>query len=90
MQFALWRFKNSEGVIQGVKKWDLNSCLLSINNKNFIIKYDYQKEEATISNCDDEFTIPITCSFNDFVDTLKSLNIYFERPRIERHSLSYK
>lgn len=88
VQFALWRFRNAEGVMAGVKRWNLSECELYINGKSILITYDQINEEAHISNKNDPFTLPITCPFKDFVKTMTALGYYVERPMIERHSLS--
>lgn len=90
VQFALWRFRNAEGVMDYVKKWDLNSCTMTIGKETILITYNMANETIIITRKDDPYSMPINTTFKEFVATMKSLGFYKERSRINRHSLSYK
>jgi hypothetical protein len=87
--FAIWRFRNAEGVMDYVESWNATECRLNVNGKHIKITYDIEHEIATISNLDNEFMFDTKVSFKDFVSTLTSLGYYKERT-VNRHSLSYK
>lgn len=44
-QFMLWRFRMLEGVLDGIKSWNLNECVFNDGSK---ITYDVKNELITI------------------------------------------
>ena len=44
-QFMLWRFRMFEGVLDGIKSWNLNECVFNDGSK---ITYDVKNELITI------------------------------------------
>lgn len=90
VQFAIWRFRHAEGVMANVTKWDLNSCIINVDNKEILIVYDTTNNRITIKRNNDPFAASITCTFDEFQDQMKALGFYEERPANERHSLSYE
>lgn len=44
-QFMLWRFRMLEGVLDGIKSWNLNECVFNDGSK---ITYDLKNELITI------------------------------------------
>jgi hypothetical protein len=45
-QFMLWRFRMLEGVLDGIKSWNLNECVFNDGSK---ITYDLKNELITIN-----------------------------------------
>lgn len=88
VDFALWRFKNAEGVMSYVKSWNMNECVLDVNGKLVHITYQPDKEIATIKE-DDIFGLPIEVPFKKFQATLTKLGYFKERTE-NRHMSSYK
>lgn len=87
-QFALWRFRHAEGVMDYIQSWNTTECVLNIKGKVVKIVYNPTTEEATISIPNDRFNIPITCKLSEFVSTMTKYGFYKERT-INRHNLSY-
>ena len=88
-EFAVWRFRNAEGVMDYVQSWNATECILNVNGTRIKITYDYVNEVATISNLNDTLMFDTQVSFKDFVSTLTNMGYYKERT-YNRHSLSYK
>lgn len=89
VEFAMWRFRNAEGVMDFVKSWNMTECILDIDGKSIKITYDPEKEIATIEEPGRIFGSPIQVPFKEFVKTMTKLGYYTERLD-NRHSLSYK
>ena len=89
VQFALWRFRNAEGVMKYVVSVNMTECQLNINGTKVKLTYKPAEEQVIISYVDDPFKMPITASFKEFVDTMKKLGFYELRPDNERHSCSW-
>lgn len=86
-QFAMWRFRNAEGVMDYVQSWNSTECILNVKGKIIKITYNPATEDVTIS--ENVYSLPINCKFSDFVNTMTKLGYYKERT-VNRHSLSYK
>lgn len=89
VQFALWRFRNVEGVMKYVVSVNLTECSLNVKGTKVKLTYDPKQEKVTISYIDDPYRIPVTTSFNDFVKTMTDLGFYELRPDTERHACSW-
>ncbi len=88
-EFAIWRFRNAEGVMDYVQSWNATECILNVNNVHIKIAYDYVNEIAQVSNLDDPLIFDTVIPFKDFVNTLTTMGYYRERT-VNRHALSYK
>lgn len=88
-QFAVWRFRNAEGVMKYVKSWNNTECVLDIKGKIIKIAYNLKNETISIQDSVSPFAMPIVVKFDEFVPTMKKLGYYELRPDTERHSLSY-
>lgn len=86
--FAMWRFRNAEGVMKYIKSWNLTECVMNVKGREVKLEYDMKNETVTI-NTTGIFSAPVTVPFKDFVEKMKSLGFYEERPANERHTLSY-
>ena len=89
VQFALWRFRNAEGVMKYVVSFNMTECQLDINGTKVKLTYKPEVDQVVISYVDDPFKLPITVSFKEFVDTMKKLGFYELRPDNERHTSSW-
>ena len=89
VQFALWRFRNAEGVMKYVVSFNWTECQLNIKGTKVKLSYKPAEDHVIISYTDDPFKMPITTSFKEFVDTMKKLGFYELRPDNERHSSSW-
>lgn len=89
VQFALWRFRNAEGVMKYVVSVNMSECQLNVNGIKVKLTYKPTEEQVVISYVDDPFKMPITVPFKEFVDTMKKLGFYELRPDNERHSSSW-
>lgn len=89
VQFALWRFRNAEGVMKYVVSFNMTECQLNVNGTKVKLTYKPNEDHVVISYVDDPFKMPITVSFKDFVDTMKKLGFYEIRPDNERHASSW-
>lgn len=89
-QFAIWRFRNAEGVMKYIKSWNSTECVLNVKGKTVKITYNLKDETISIMDKLSPFAVPIVVKFDEFVKTMKSLGYYEERPASERHSLSYQ
>ena len=89
VQFALWRFRNVEGVMKYVVSVNLSECTLNVKGTKVKLTYDPKQEKVTISYIDDPFKIPVEVSFNEFIKTMTNLGFYELRPDNERHSCSW-
>ena len=90
VQFALWRFRNAEGVMKYVVSVGMSECELNVNGTKLKLTYKPTEEQVVISYIDDPFRQPVTVSFAEFVNTMKKLGFYELRPDNERHSCSWK
>lgn len=88
-EFAIWRFKNAEGVMDYITRWNATECELNVRGKRILITYDMEHDTASFSNIDDPYNLPVTCSFKDFQKTLTQYG-YFKERTINRHAQSYK
>lgn len=89
-QFAIWRFRNAEGVMKYIKSWNGTECVLDVKGKIVKITYDLKNETISIQDKLSPFAQPIVVRFDEFVPTMKKLDYYELRPDSERHSLSYQ
>jgi hypothetical protein len=85
-QFMIWRFRNVEGVLDGVKTWNIDTCVFENGST---IKYDLKNETMTIDNKNTIFgkseTIPVKNCNKD-----KLIKDYGFVERLNnRHGLSY-
>ena len=90
VQFALWRFRNAEGVMKYVVSVGMSECELNVNSTKLKLTYKPTEEQVVISYIDEPFRKPDTDSFSEFVNTMKKLGFYELRPDNERHSCSRK
>ena len=90
VQFALWRFRNAEGVMKHVVSVGMSECELNVGGTRVKLTYKPTEEQVVISYIDDPFRQPVTVSFAEFVNTMKKLGFYELRPDNERHSCSWK
>ena len=88
VQFALWRFRNAEGVMKYVVSVNMTECQLNVNGTKIKLTYKPTEEQVVISYVDDPFKMPIAVSFKEFVDTMKKLVFYEIIPDNERHASS--
>lgn len=85
-QFMLWRFRNIEGVLAGIKSWNLDTCVF-YNGKT--IKYDVKNDILTIEDTTNLYTMPITLKITECTKK-KLIDEYGFRERFEnRHGLSF-
>ena len=87
-EFAIWRFKNAEGVMDYVKTWNLTECVMDVKGKCVKLVYDVAAETVTISEPNSLFGKTTVVPFTDFVETMKKLGYYKPRDRKFRHYLS--
>ena len=90
VQFALWRFRNAEGVMKHVVSVGMLECELNVKGTKLKLTYKPTEEQVVISYIDEPFKKPVIVSFSEFVDTMKKLGFYELRPDNERHSCSRK
>ena len=83
-QFAIWKFKNIEGWID-CNGYDFQTTKIVKDGKTYLVKYDLQKDTATISCDNDIFFFPKTVPFKDLKEELKKNHLWQERPYEERH-----
>ncbi len=100
--FAIWKFRNIEGYLQGMNSYDVNTTKYvdPVSKSVSWIKYDYGTETATIERTKhkDSFwafsdsgtteTLKDECKFSELVTKLKEFGMYAERLSSERHSLT--
>lgn len=85
-QFMLWRFRNVEGVLEGIKSWNYDTCIF---NNGKTIKYDVKNDTLTIIDTTNMFAMPITLKISECTKK-KLIDEYGFKERTEnRHSLSY-
>ena len=82
--FALWKFKNIEGVMKYVRSGDVTTTHYENGNAKGTIKYDLETKIATVSIKSYVKEYP----FDRLVAGLKALGLYAERTE-NRHSSSY-
>lgn len=87
-QFALWKFKTIEGVLENVTSCDFTSTRIQRGFEVYMITYDLKTSTCKIDNVSKLETQPFTCTFKELVNKLKELGIYHERTTM-RHSSSY-
>ena len=85
-QFMLWRFKNIEGVLAGIKSWNLDTCVF---NNGKTIKYDIKNDVLTIEDTTNVFTLPITLKITECTKK-KLIELGFKERFVNRHSLSFE
>ena len=85
-QFMLWRFKNIEGVLAGIKSWNLDTCVF---NNGKTIKYDIKNDALTIEDTTNVFTLPITLKITECTNK-KLIELGFKERFENRHSLSFE
>lgn len=85
-QFMLWRFKNIEGVLAGIKSWNLDTCVF---NNGKTIKYDIKNDVLTIEDTTNVFTLPITLKITECTKK-KLIELGFKERFENRHSLSFE
>lgn len=85
-QFMLWRFKNIEGVLAGIKSWNLDTCVF---NNGKTIKYDIKNDVLTIEDATNVFTIPITLKIMECTKK-KLIELGFKERFENRHNLSFE
>lgn len=85
-QFMLWRFKNIEGVLAGIKSWNLDTCVF---NNGKTIKYDIKNDVLTIEDTTNVFTMPITLKITECTKK-KLIELGFKERFENRHSLSFE
>lgn len=81
-QFMLWRFRMLEGVLDGIKSWNMNECIFNDGSK---ITYDVKNELITIET-------PKKSDIMLFANVTKEKLAEFgfkERGPESRHSSSY-
>lgn len=84
-QFMLWRFRTTEGVLDGISHYNINECVFD-NGSRFI--YDYANEIISIENHNAVFSKNETLSFRECTKAkLKSMG--FRERNYNRHSSSY-
>jgi len=84
--FALWKFKNIEGVLDGFFSSEFNITKFFKNTEQHSIVYNLNTETCEIKINGQN---PIKVSFDGLVDKLKELGYYEERT-YNRHSSSFK
>ena len=82
----LWRFKNIEGVLAGIKSWNLDTCVF---NNGKTIKYDIKNDVLTIEDTTNVFTLPITLKITECTKK-KLIELGFKERFENRHSLSFE
>lgn len=89
VSFAIWKFRNIEGYLQGMHAFDINTTKYVApghQTASAYIHYDYQKETAEIEVCG--VGRYVECTFDNLVDTLKTEGMYVIRPEDCRHHLA--
>lgn len=75
--FAIWKFKNIEGVLKNFYGYDFLISKYQKGTTVFFIKYDLTAETATFTSDSDLFLDGLTCPLKDLHTTLKN-HSYFE------------
>ena len=82
--FAIWKFKNIEGVLQDFYAYDFLVTKYQKDYVVFFMHYDLStntiKFESKIAKYDG-----VTCSFNDVHATLKQLGVFALKNRLDCH-----
>lgn len=84
--FAIWKFKNIEGLIE-CNGYDFQTTKIKKGLETYFIKYDFKTEEATIEKVD-VFFLPITVPFSKLKEELVKLDLWKERTEVHSCVLS--
>ena len=85
--FAIWKFKNFEGKLEGFHSKDMFETRIVQGLEYYYIVYDIKKETANLSD-DRGKWIEEDIPFSKLADVLKKWGFYIERTH-DRHSSSY-
>lgn len=85
--FAIWKFRNIEGFLQGFRAFDVETSKYvdPVSLDISWIRYNFREETARIERPEMQ---TVEVSFSGLVDKLKELGMYAERPDNERHHLA--
>jgi hypothetical protein len=99
--FAIWKFRNIEGFLQGMQASDIGATRYvdPVDQLESWIRYDYKAETAVIEHKikkasiwsldgGDVVTETVECKFDELVGKLKELGMYAERSVNDRHTLA--
>lgn len=99
--FAIWKFRNIEGFLQGMHSSDVDVTryVEPITKLVSWIRYDIKAETAVIERTTkktsiwsmtggDAVTERVECKFSELVGKLKDLGMYVERAEHDRHRLA--
>ncbi len=87
-QFALWKFKAIEGILENFQAADFNTTRFIKGFETYLITYDVAHLTCKIENMSKLDFDPIIVPFKELVNKLKEMGVYRER-RTMRHSNSY-
>lgn len=85
--FAIWKFRNIEGFLQGFRAFDVETSKYTdpFSLEVSWIRYNFKEETASI----ERLAMPtMVVKFSGLVQKLKELGMYVERPETERHHLA--
>jgi len=85
-QFMLWRFRTTEGILDGISHYNLKECVFD-NGSRFI--YDNENEIIEIENHNGVFSKNETMSFRACTKA-KLFSMGFKERNYNRHSQSYQ
>ena len=98
--FAIWKFRNVEGLLRGMHAFDVNTTKYvdPVSGMVSWIRYDYGTERATIecTRQKDAFwafsgvgeTLTVDCGFSELRGKLRELGMYSELDSGHRHALT--
>lgn len=84
-QFMLWRFRTTEGILAGIKSWNLTECVFENGSK---ITYDNSTETVTIENHNGLINKTETMKFCELTK-MKLFSMGFKERSVNRHSSSF-
>jgi len=86
-QLMLWRFRNIEGVLDGVQSWNMNECKFKDGST---ITYDTKTFNVTIDSKKSIFSMePVTLPLSACTKETLITEYGFTERTTNRHNLSY-
>lgn len=85
VRFAIWKFRNVEGVLEGMHPYDVlvTRYVDGLGDVTWL-RYDMAAETVSLETEDGKSRMQ--CGFGELEDTLKRLGMYRPRPMRDRHS----
>lgn len=84
--FAIWKFKNIEGLIE-CNGYDFQTTKIKKGLDTYFIKYNLKTEEATIEKVDNLF-LPVTVPFSKLREELVKMDLWQTRKEVHSSVLS--